>query len=289
MGIATLEDLQGTLEVVVFPRLYSRRPARGPQARSLLVAGRIDHSGEEYRFSPISSPTGTAPPPSARRRLPARSQPAIAAGARRSPTARAAPAARPGSGTGTAIPVLRRRCRSIPSPLLLPRRPAPSRRGRSCRSFPRCARRKPGPGAPPAAERPAAIRPGGPIPAYSEPPGLELAVSDHDDEETPLPEEMRVRAADLAAAPTSPLDAGPGRSSTSGLDGRRRRSRRAGHRDVGSLIRERPGPRLSCFTCRGARRRRAADGAAHESRLRRRPPRRGQPRLEGDLVELLLA
>ena len=47
MGVATLEDLQGTIEVVVFPKLYEQTAATWPEGAILLVAGRVDHRGEE--------------------------------------------------------------------------------------------------------------------------------------------------------------------------------------------------------------------------------------------------
>ncbi len=47
MAIATLEDLQGTIEVVVFPRLYETTGPIWRDGSILLVAGRVDHRGEE--------------------------------------------------------------------------------------------------------------------------------------------------------------------------------------------------------------------------------------------------
>jgi len=47
MGVATLEDLQGTIEVVVFPRLYETTAGTWTEGTILLVAGRVDHRGEE--------------------------------------------------------------------------------------------------------------------------------------------------------------------------------------------------------------------------------------------------
>ncbi len=47
MAIVTLEDLQGSLEVVVFPRLYEQTTATWQDGAILLVAGRVDHRGEE--------------------------------------------------------------------------------------------------------------------------------------------------------------------------------------------------------------------------------------------------
>ena len=43
MAIVTLEDLQGTVEVVVFPRLYEQTTATWREGEILLVAGRVDH------------------------------------------------------------------------------------------------------------------------------------------------------------------------------------------------------------------------------------------------------
>ena len=47
MAVATVEDLQGTLEVVVFPRMYTTNGATFAEGTILLVAGRVDHRGEE--------------------------------------------------------------------------------------------------------------------------------------------------------------------------------------------------------------------------------------------------
>ena len=46
-GDRDLEDLQGTIEVVVFPRLYEQTAATWRDGEILLVAGRVDHKGEE--------------------------------------------------------------------------------------------------------------------------------------------------------------------------------------------------------------------------------------------------
>ena len=47
MAIATVEDLQGSIEVVVFPRLYETTRPTWLEGRILLVSGRVDHKGEE--------------------------------------------------------------------------------------------------------------------------------------------------------------------------------------------------------------------------------------------------
>ncbi|MFN8621808.1 MAG: DNA polymerase III subunit alpha [Chloroflexota bacterium] len=47
MAVATIEDLQGSLEVVVFPKTYEETAATWVEDAVLLVAGRVDHKGEE--------------------------------------------------------------------------------------------------------------------------------------------------------------------------------------------------------------------------------------------------
>jgi hypothetical protein len=45
--VVTLEDLQGTLEVVVFPKTYEQTMGTWRDGAILLVAGRVDHRGDE--------------------------------------------------------------------------------------------------------------------------------------------------------------------------------------------------------------------------------------------------
>ena len=47
MAVVTLEDLQGSVEVVVFPKLYDQTAAIWAEGSILLVAGRVDHRGED--------------------------------------------------------------------------------------------------------------------------------------------------------------------------------------------------------------------------------------------------
>jgi DNA polymerase-3 subunit alpha len=47
MAVATLEDLQGTVDVVVFPRTYAETGPVWREDAVLLVAGRVDHKGDE--------------------------------------------------------------------------------------------------------------------------------------------------------------------------------------------------------------------------------------------------
>jgi hypothetical protein len=47
MAVVTLEDLQGTVDVVVFPRTYAETGETWREDAVLLVAGRVDHKGDE--------------------------------------------------------------------------------------------------------------------------------------------------------------------------------------------------------------------------------------------------
>jgi DNA polymerase-3 subunit alpha len=47
MAVVTLEDLQGSIEIVVFPKLFEQTGPIWQEGAILLVAGRIDHRGEE--------------------------------------------------------------------------------------------------------------------------------------------------------------------------------------------------------------------------------------------------
>ncbi len=46
MGVVTLEDLQGTIEVIVFPKVYEQTEPTWSEDSILLVAGRVDHKGD---------------------------------------------------------------------------------------------------------------------------------------------------------------------------------------------------------------------------------------------------
>ena len=51
MAIVTVEDLQGSIEVVVFPRLYETSRPTLRDGAILLIAGRIDHKGANENLS----------------------------------------------------------------------------------------------------------------------------------------------------------------------------------------------------------------------------------------------
>ena len=47
MGVATIEDLQGSMEVIVFPKVFEQTQSTWAEDAILLVAGRVDHKGDE--------------------------------------------------------------------------------------------------------------------------------------------------------------------------------------------------------------------------------------------------
>jgi DNA polymerase-3 subunit alpha len=51
MAIATLEDLQGVFEVVVFPSLFANIGGRFAEGATLVVAGRVNHRGDEVSLA----------------------------------------------------------------------------------------------------------------------------------------------------------------------------------------------------------------------------------------------
>jgi len=229
MGVATLEDLQGTIEVVVFPRLYETTAGTWTEGTILLVAGRIDHRGEEVSLLAdlVTDWDGAV----------ARGQEAfareVAAGERgRNPRRGGGPNGGPGAGLGARPPVPVGPGRAVEERSLVGAVPgggrfdagSPGTNG----STPTDATNGHGPaldeirpGVPRVSTLRAdaqgsdvlpAIAPAEPIPTYHEPPGL----SDPDaggfadrDEEPALPDEARARAASESAAPTSQVESQP--------------------------------------------------------------------------------
>jgi DNA polymerase-3 subunit alpha len=207
MGVATIEDLQGTIEVVVFPKLYEQTVGTWSEGSILLVAGRIDHRGEEVSLladlvTDWDGAVARGPETFARE---------VAAGDRGRPPRRQAPVQPyPGNGNGSgngnghapadgrdlapAVQTARGGAGvavgarpEIPyvSPLRAEARPSTVPSG----SLP-------------------AVAPGEPIPTYVEPSGLEGLDPDRDLEPA-LPDEARDRAAEAARAETPPIDASP--------------------------------------------------------------------------------
>jgi len=222
MGVATVEDLQGTIEIVVFPRLYEQTVGTWLEGAILLVAGRVDHRGEEVSLladlvTDWDGALSRGPEAFARevaagdRGRPPRRQPA----ARPEPFGAAVYGAGNGNGnghgggnghgpvsaplSGSDVPVgvggpaAAAAATEIPyvSPLRADARPAQAP-----------------PGPRPEASLPA-VAPAEPIPTYHEPPDVERLAPDRDIEPA-LPDEARDRAAGAADAGTPPVDAAPG-------------------------------------------------------------------------------
>ncbi len=214
MGVATLEDLQGSLEVVVFPKIFEETAATWTDGAILLVAGRIDHRGEEVSLladlvTDWDSAVARGPEAFARevaagdrgrsrRQTPVPVGPGRASGdgngyrngnghgpGRTAPVPAGVAAGEAAAGGGAAVP--------SPIPYVSPLRP----------EFRTAEPPAAGTGALPA------IAPAQPIPTYHEPPDVER-LSPERDVEPALPDEARDRAADAADARTRPVDAAPG-------------------------------------------------------------------------------
>jgi hypothetical protein len=206
--VATIEDLQGTIEIVVFPKLYEQTAGTWTDGSILLVAGRIDHRGEEVSLladlavdwdeALARGPDAFAQQVAAgdRGRAPRRSPPG--GGGRETngngngygrPSVPTAPSSSGPAAAAAAGPVGASPRREIPyvSPLRAEARPS---------SPPGDASRLP------------PIAPGEPIPTYNEPGGFDGLDRDRDVEPA-LPDEARDRAAGQAAAVTPPLDPSP--------------------------------------------------------------------------------
>ena len=206
MAVVTLEDLQGTLEVVVFPRTYEQTLGQWRDGAILLVAGRVDHRGDEASLladavwdwdtvaergpEAFAREVGTLDRRSGRR---GGGAPGGGQGGRGANGSGANGNGTNGNGAGYAA--------SSREPVAVgpgaeagpPVRVSPVR-GDATASLPR-------------------VNPAEPIAAYAEPPDLAAAsVSDaRSDAEAPaLPDEQRARAAAAAQAPSAPVEAAPG-------------------------------------------------------------------------------
>ena len=221
MAVATLEDLQGTLEVVVFPRLYVTAGGTFAEGAILLVAGRVDHRGDEASLLA----DGVWVWEEAAARGPEAISAEVAAGERRGGGRRFGSGNGNGNGNGYARP---------PGPAATPETPAvtqpmppirvsPLRGGGvtvAAGSAPAVATPPASAGAasampasgPPASGPRASVRPAGRVPPPGEPLSSvpapdDLASLAPDREEPPLPDEERASAARAVAAPTVPLEA----------------------------------------------------------------------------------
>jgi hypothetical protein len=185
MAIVTLEDLQGSIEVVVFPRLYETTRPLLRDGAILLIAGRVDHKGEEVSLladliADWDDAAARGPEEFARD---------VAAGDRggRNGSFRRTPVAvGPGAAVqaGASTPV------AAPA-FVSPRRDAENRNG---------------PGTVP--EAMPRIQPGEPVPTYLEAPGAVVTTDEDPHDEPAVPDEVRARIVGDATA-DAPVTAGP--------------------------------------------------------------------------------
>ncbi len=181
MAVVTLEDLQGTVEVVVFPKTYETTMGTWRDGAILLVAGRVDHRGDEASLLADSvwdwdvvaerGPEAFAKEVGS---LDKRSR-------RGGPNGGGGNGGGGNGGFGSAAGTV-------------PGGPGPAVGG-------------PGPAV--GGAGPVALPPE-PVPTYSEPPGLAGAGGADSPEEPPLPDEAGSRAVAAAQAPSRPLEASPG-------------------------------------------------------------------------------
>ncbi len=239
MAVATLEDLQGSIEVVVFPRLYEQTAPTWQAGAILLVAGRIDHRGEDISLLADLVRDFDAATTTGEEAFAAE----VAAADRGRPRGRQGNGNGSGNGNGKANgngaggqgPSGRRgppghevapRGAAALAPATVPAATSPIRSDAAA----------PGP-----APRPVpAPSPPEPVPGSLEPADLAAAAPDRD--EPLFPDEAREAVAATAAAPTLPREAGPdGRlhvSFSAGLPADELQGAMAAVRD---LFRERPG------------------------------------------------
>jgi hypothetical protein len=192
MAIVTLEDLQGSIEVVVFPRTLEATRGLWRDGSILLVAGRVDHKGEEVSLLAdlvVEWDDAVARGPEAFAREVAAGDRGNGRGGgggfRRGPVA-----VGPGPGHGAA---------GMPPPPAVAAATAVSPRRID-------AGVDPDPGGPPPVAMPH-IAPAEPVPTYLEAPGaMTVAGDDHD--EPPVPDEARARIV-AAVGADDPVDAGP--------------------------------------------------------------------------------
>ncbi|MHB8398723.1 MAG: DNA polymerase III subunit alpha [Candidatus Limnocylindrales bacterium] len=179
MAIVSMEDVQGSVEIVVFPRTWEETARLWTEGAIVLVAGRIDHRGEEISVLAdlvVDWEAAIAAGPEAFARQ-------VAAGDRGRGGGRRSAAGHEGGNAGQGRTSERPPISTVPGN-------APS---------PKASARPPIPYVSPL--RADALREEGTRPA----PGLP-----EQDDEPPLPDELRDQALAADAAPTRPIDAPPG-------------------------------------------------------------------------------
>ncbi|MFP5344005.1 MAG: DNA polymerase III subunit alpha [Candidatus Limnocylindria bacterium] len=178
MAIATLEDLQGSIEVVVFPRLFEQTRATWRDGAILLVAGRVDHKGEEVSLlADLAADWDEAVqkgPEAFARDVASGDRGRNGNGSRRQPVA-------VGPGPGATAPVATATATRVPAPVH-------------------------DPGPPP--EAMPRIAPLEPVRTYMEAPGSIAAGDTEEGDEPAVPDEARARIVADATA-SVPIAAGP--------------------------------------------------------------------------------
>ena len=216
MAVVTLEDLQGTLEVVVFPRTYEETIGTWRDGAILLVAGRVDHRGDEASLLADSvwdwDAVADRGPEAFAREVGSLDR----RGRRGGGTGPRGGGPRNGGGTGgytngqaaprSDDPAGDGRPATAPVMGVSPKRDSGVDAGPGVAVGPGHAGGMPTGGALPP------LVPGEPIATYAEPPDLEsvaVAVGGPEAEEPPLPDEQRSLASAAAQAPSRPVEAAP--------------------------------------------------------------------------------
>ena len=211
MAVVTIEDLQGTIEVVVFPKTYEQTMGMWRDGAILLVAGRVDHRGEDASLLADSvwdwDQVADAGPDAF-----AKEVGALDKRSRRGPGgSNGGTGGYSANGGGPSGSSPRREPVAVGPGAVSPMRQG--EREASGRSMPAGPHRQPGlPGETiaPAPSTLPRVTPAEPVPTYREPPDLAGAVGADESDEPALPDEARARAAAAAEAPSRPVEAAPG-------------------------------------------------------------------------------
>lgn len=229
MAVVTLEDLQGSIEVVVFPKMYEQTAGTWADGAILLIAGRVDHRGEEVSLLAdlvMDWDAAVARGPEAFAREVAAGTGFAGRGRRfGGPNGNGSNGHGPngngpnGNGwsrTPSAQPPVPVMAGTSPTPDSVPVGPGASAPDRDeirpgvPRVSPLRADAAPTSAAAPSGELPR-IAPAVPITTYAEPAGLHAPEDDRaaGDDEPALPDEARSRVAVAAAAPTPQVESAP--------------------------------------------------------------------------------
>jgi DNA polymerase-3 subunit alpha len=237
MAIATLEDLQGSIEVVIFPRLYEQTAPTWREGAILLVAGQVDHRGDEVSLlADLVRDFDT---------VAAGGEEAFAAEAAAAEKGRARRRSGNGNGNGRGGGQASLRPPDAGRQAAVPTQPgsAPAAR-EAAPATPVVSPIRSGSterrDAPPSGLD--AVMPALPEPLPDAPVPTDLRAAAPELDESALPEEVREAVAEMALAPTLPVEAGPrGRLHVTFAAGLPTDELQAAMTTVRDLFRERPG------------------------------------------------